>query len=161
MNDILKEYAEGKRDFTNADLSRANLSRANLHGANLGGANLRDASLSCANLRDASLSGANLSNANLSDANLFNADLCDADLRGAYLSGADLSRAVGIVSFGPVGSHRHIGYAVAHYDGPRVQLGCFWGTLDDACTAIVEEYGEASAYEALVRAACAVVAEKK
>jgi hypothetical protein len=65
-----------------------------------------------------------------------------------------------IVSFGPVGNNRRIGYAVAHDDGPRVQLGCFWGTLDDACTAIVKEYGEASAYEALVRAACAVVKEK-
>ena len=111
MNDILKEYAEGKRDFTNADLSRA--------------------------------------------------DLSGADLSGAYLRGANLSGAVGIVSFGPVGDERRIGYAVEHDDGPRVQLGCFWGTLEEACTDIVERYGEASAYEALVRAACALVMEKK
>ena len=116
MNDILKEYAEGKRDFT---------------GANLRGADLR---------------GADLSGAYLSG----------ADLRGAYLSGA-----VGIVSFGPVGNERRIGYAVAHDDGPRVQLGCFWSTLEEACTAIVEKYGEGSTYEALVRAACAVVMDKK
>ena len=96
MNDILKEYAEGKRDFTNA-----------------------------------------------------------------YLRGANLSGAVGIVSFGPVGNERRIGYAVEHDDGPRVQLGCFWSTLEEACTAIVENYREGSKYEALVRAACAVVTDKK
>jgi hypothetical protein len=77
------------------------------------------------------------------------------------LSGANLSRAVGIMSFGPVGCERRIGYAVAHDDGPRVQLGCFWGTLEKALSATITKYGEASAYEALVRAACAVVMEKK
>ena len=125
--DILKRYAAGKRMFC-----KANLRGADLRGADLSGANLR---------------GANLSGADLSGANL----------RGAYLSGADLSGAKNIVSFGPVGDDFRIGYAVQHEEGPRVQLGCFWGTLDEACAAIAAKYGDASTYEALVRAACAVL----
>lgn len=136
MTEILKRYAEGKRIFAGANLSGANLRDAILDGADLRGANLR-----VANLRGAILRG--------------------AILDGADLSGANLRGAVGIVSFGPVGDERRIGYAVAHDDGPRVQLGCFWGTLDEACKKIAEKYGADSTYEALVRAACAVLGETK
>jgi hypothetical protein len=125
--DILKKYAAGERIFCNADLRGANLYAANLRGADLRGANL-------------------------SGANMYGANLREADLREAYLSGAK-----NIVSFGPVGEEFRIGYAVQHDDGPRVQLGCFWGTLDEACAAIATKYGDASPYEALVRAACAVL----
>ena len=130
--DILKKYAAGERIFCNADLSEANLSGADLS--------------------EADLSGADLSGADLSGANLRWADLRRADLRGADLSGAK-----NIVSFGPVGEEFRIGYAVKHDEGPRVQLGCFWGTLDEACAAIAAKYGDASTYKALVRAACAVL----
>jgi hypothetical protein len=131
-----------KADLSEADLKGANLSRAYLSGANLSGANLSGANLSRADLSGANLSGANLSRANLSM---------------AYLSGAYLSRAGNFISFGPIGRDRRIGYAVLHDDGSRVQLGCFWGTLDEACKAIAAKYGESSSYEALVRAACAAL----
>jgi hypothetical protein len=95
--------------------------------------------------------------ANLRGENLHWVNLHGANLSGADLSKVDLHGVKNIVSFGPVGKERRIGYAVQHDDGPRVQLGCFWGTLDEACAAIAEKYGDASTYEALVRAACAVL----
>ena len=134
-DEFFMAYAAGARNFRDADLTGANLSSANLSSAYLSGADL---------------SGANLSSANLSSAHL----------SGAYLSGAHLSGASGVVEFGPVGSKRRIGFAVAHDDGPRVQLGCFWGTLDSTTDAIRAKYGENSAYENLVRAACAVLMEQ-
>ena len=154
---ILKKYAAGERMFCKANLRWANLSGANLSGADLNGAYLSGANLSGADLREADLSGADLNGAYLRGAYLSGANLRGADLRWANLSGANLSGAENIVSFGPVGKERRIGYAVQHDDGPRVQLGCFWGTLDEACAAIAEKYGDASTYEALVRAACAVL----
>jgi uncharacterized protein YjbI with pentapeptide repeats len=122
--------------------------RANLYGANLSGANLRGA-----DLRGANLSGADLRGADLYGADLRGADLIAATLRGAVLRGANLYGAIGIVSFGPAGAERRIGYAVRHEADVMVQLGCFWGTLDAACAAVVKKYGEGSSYEALVRAA--------
>jgi uncharacterized protein YjbI with pentapeptide repeats len=116
--ELLKNYAEGRREFfdanlkranlsetdlseaklfeadlSEADLFRANLSRANLSRANLSRANLSRVNLSRANLFAANLSDANLSRADLSGADLSGADLSRADLSGADLSGADLSRA--------------------------------------------------------------------
>jgi len=146
-----------RADLSGADLSGANLSMANLSMADLSGANLSRAYLSGANLSGANLSGANLSRADLSGANLSGANLSRANLSMAYLSGAYLSRAGNFISFGPIGRDRRIGYAVLHDDGSRVQLGCFWGTLDEACKAIAAKYGESSSYEALVRAACAAL----
>ena len=144
---ILKRYAAGERMFCKADLNGAKLNgadlrRADLRGADLNGADLRRANLSWVDLRRANLKGVKLNG---------------ADLSWADLNGADLRRAKNIVSFGPIGEDLRIGYAVQHDDGPRVQLGCFWGTLDEACAAIAEKYGDASTYEALVRAACAVL----
>ena len=165
--DILKKYAAGERMFCKANLRGANLSGADLSGADLRRADLRRADLSGANMYGANLRGANLRGANLRGANLRRAelswaDLSGADLRRAELSWADLRRAdlrgaKNIVSFGPVGEDFRIGYAVQHEEGIHVQLGCFWGTLDEACAAIAEKYGDASTYEALVRAACAVL----
>ena len=132
--------------------SKADLSRAYLREANLSGAYLREANLSEANLSGADLSGADLSRAYLREANLSGANLSGADLSGAYLSGAK-----SIISFGPIGRERRIGYAVKHRDGLKVKLGCFWGTLDEAAAKIRAKYGENSAYENLVRAACAAL----
>ena len=102
----------------------------------------------------ANLCEADLRYANLRKADLRNANLCGADLYGANLRGAE-----GITSFGPVGNCGRIGYAVKHDAGPMVQLGCFWGTEDEAVLAINEKYGSDSAYAALVQTACRVVME--
>jgi branched-chain amino acid transport system substrate-binding protein len=74
-NDLRKQYAEGERNFF----------QANLSGANLSGMNLSEA-----NFDSASLTGSNLSEANLSQANLRLAQLSQADLRGTNLSEAKL-----------------------------------------------------------------------
>ena len=150
LQKILSDHAAWLTDPTTG--ARADLYGANLYGANLRGANLRGASLYGADLCDA-----NLRDANLRDADLRDADLCGANLRGTNLCGANLCYAKNIISFGPVGLARRIGYAVMHTGGPRIQLGCFWGTLDKARVAIREKYDENSAYEALVVAACGVL----
>ena len=169
-DELIDAYAHGQRDFSGANLSNAYLRCTNLRDANLRDADLRGADLSNADLRGADLSNAylrctNLRNADLRGADLFNADLHGADLFNANLfdanlSGANLSGARGVVSFGPVGQLRRIGCAVSHDGGPRIQLGCFWGTLDAACAAIRDKYGDGSAYENLVRAACAALEEE-
>jgi uncharacterized protein YjbI with pentapeptide repeats len=109
----------------------------------------------------ANLHGADLHEADLHEANLHGANLRGTDLHEADLHEANLHGAKSIVSFGPVGKERRIGYAVSHNDGPRIQLGCFWGTLDEACVAIAKKYGENSTYEQLARAACAVLDDSK
>ena len=141
-------------NLSGADLRGADLSGADLTGANLRGANLRDSDLYGADLRGANLSGANLYDAHLRRANLSGADLSDADLTGANLRGANLYGAYGIVSFGPVGARRRIGYVVKHDGGAMVQLGCFWGDHASAIEAIRDKYDENSTYEAFVTAAC-------
>jgi len=91
--ELQETYAQGQRNFRNANLSGADLSRANLSRANLALANLSGANLALANLSGADLSLANLSGANLFDADLSLANLSGADLSRANLSRADLSRA--------------------------------------------------------------------
>jgi hypothetical protein len=137
--------------------SRADLRRADLRGANLTNANLHRANLRGADLTNTDLCGANLTSADLRRADLRRADLRGANLTNANLRGANLRGAKSIVSFGPVGVEGRIGYAIAHDDEPRVQLGCFWGTRDEAVRAIRAKYGPDSAYESLVVAACRVV----
>lgn len=101
----------------------------------------------------ADLSGAYLSDVNLSHASLYRANLSGANLSDVNLYRANLSDAGGIVSFGPVGRGRRIGYATS----AGVQLGCFWGSLEEACAALKKKYGPNSTYEALVRAAVATL----
>jgi len=139
-------------DLSGADLSGADLGWANLNEVDLRWANLRWANLRWADLNEVDLRWANLSGANLKWANFSGANLSEANLRGANLSGAKL-----IISFGPIGEARRIGYAVKHENGPMIQLGCFWGTLDEAAREIRLKHGENSTYENLVRAACAVL----
>ena len=96
------------------------------------------------------------SRANLSHAYLSHADLRDANLSGANLRDANLSGADGIVSFGPVGKEKRIGYAWLDEDGKAViMLGCHVGNLKDTVKAIQEKYGKKSTYEMLVRASVA------
>jgi uncharacterized protein YjbI with pentapeptide repeats len=139
--------------LSGADLRDADLSRADLSGADLSRADLRDSDLSRADLRDAVLKDADLSRVVLRDAVLRDADLSGAVLRDADLSRVVLSGADGIVSFGPVGNKRRIGYAVRH-GVAMVQLGCFWGTEKAALVAVKAKYGSRSTYAALVVAAC-------
>ena len=143
-----------------ANLSGADLSGAYLIGADLRGADLSGADLSGANLRVSDLSGANLRVADLSGADLRGANLRGADLSGADLSGADLSGAGGIASIGPVGRQRRMVYAVAH-DGPKVQAGCWWGSVEDTIARIEADYADDHSardlYVAAVRAVAALV----
>ena len=53
-----------------------------------------------------------------------------ADLRGAYLLGAYLHGVTGVLCVGPCDSW--LMYAVQHDDGPRIQAGCHWFTVDEA-----------------------------
>lgn len=101
---LLKQYAAGKRDFRGVDLRGADLTLADLSHANLEGANLSQAILNGitliqtnlfqANLSNAKLLGADLSGANLIQANLNRALLSSAILAGTYISKANLSAAV-------------------------------------------------------------------
>jgi uncharacterized protein YjbI with pentapeptide repeats len=72
---LLEQYAAGKREFAEADLKGAHLSQVTLRGANLSYADLESANLSFADLRGVDLSYANLNQTNL----------IQADLRGAIV----------------------------------------------------------------------------
>ena len=93
-DELLRQYAEGKRDFGFVELPEANLAQVDLSGSALYRANLAGASLEGANLAGANLRQANLAGANLRQANLHNAILRRATLTGAILDGADLTGAV-------------------------------------------------------------------
>ncbi|MDJ0694465.1 pentapeptide repeat-containing protein [Mastigocoleus sp. MO_188.B34] len=108
VEELLKKYALGARDFSALDLSEANLigvkltdinlshsnlSLINFSGANLISSNLSYAKLNVARLRGAYLSNANLNNASLNVANLIRADLSSAQLQKATLIRAELIRA--------------------------------------------------------------------
>lgn len=105
-----------------------------------------------ANLHDVNLYKANLRGANLFRANLHNANLSKANLSGANLHGADLFGCTGIVVFGPIGNSKRLGYIVTSETSVNVKLGCFWGPLDAAITAIQGKYGKNSSYQACVEA---------
>ncbi|WP_026734895.1 pentapeptide repeat-containing protein [Fischerella sp. PCC 9605] len=102
-DELLRRYAIGERNFSNANLrcsklcslllSEVNLSWAKLNFANLSGANLSKANLTAADFQDANLSDTNLSQSRLVRANLVSANLSRADLKGADLSHACLSNA--------------------------------------------------------------------
>lgn len=95
-DELLRRYAIGERNFSNANLrcaelcdrslSEINLSWAKLSLANLSGANLSRANLMATDMREANLRDTNLSETHLVRANLVSANLSGADLRGANLS---------------------------------------------------------------------------
>lgn len=93
LKDVIHFYAEGRRNFKNADFSGLEFKRINLQDADLQGAYIRWGELQGANLKGANLSWADLQKANLSDAVLHQANLKDANLKGACLQWADLSEA--------------------------------------------------------------------
>lgn len=103
IEELLRLYAAGSRNFTNANLrcavlsfqnlSQSNLSNVKLNLANLNGINLSEADLTSADLSDACVSGANLSQTNLHRTLLTRANLSEANLRGANLSKASLNDA--------------------------------------------------------------------
>jgi len=138
--------------FENADLKNADLRNANLYKANLGNAVLKNADLEDANLEYADLRNTNLYKANLEAAYLENANLKNADLKYANIKGA-----TGIYSFGPIGKVRRIGYAVKHETCVMVQLGCFWGTSDEAIEEVRVEYGTESLYEKQIKLAVEIL----
>jgi serine/threonine-protein kinase len=82
-----------KANFQGADLSDANFSQANLRQASMRNAKLVKTYFNSANLEGADLRGANLRQAYLAEANLKGANLCGADLSGAQVSEAQLSTA--------------------------------------------------------------------
>jgi serine/threonine-protein kinase len=92
-DELLNDYAKGKRDFTSRDLSLLNLSKVALTGANFHQSKLHKANLQGANLFNADFGRASLNQAILKNANLARAYLSHADLQGADLRGADLSYA--------------------------------------------------------------------
>jgi hypothetical protein len=128
---------------------RADLIGANLRGANLYGANLIDADLRGADLRGSDLIDADLRGADLRKADLIGANLIGANLRGANLYGANLYGAKNIQSF-QCGKSSRVCYTVRHDTCVMFQIGCFWGTSDEAIKKIREDYGENSYYERLV-----------
>jgi uncharacterized protein YjbI with pentapeptide repeats len=101
IQEFLRRYQQGERNFAHIDLSGASLSGVNLReidltGANLTGANLSWSFLSGAKLvgaclRRADLRSAGLAGANLGQSNLSGANLAKADLRLACLLAADLN----------------------------------------------------------------------
>lgn len=86
VGELLRRYAEGGRNFQNADLCNAQLAGLDLRAANLIGAQLQGA-----NLRAAQLDGVKLAIADLSWAELTNASLRKAKLVGAILHASQLS----------------------------------------------------------------------
>jgi len=163
---VLTGAVLSRADLTGAVLRVAVLSRADLTGAVLTGAVLTGAYLTGAYLYGADLTGADLREADLTGAVLTGADLSRADLSRAVLSRADLSRAVltgasGIASYGPIGRHGRTIYAVAHDDGPRIQAGCWWGSVPDTIARIEADYSDDPAaldrYVAAVRTVAALV----
>jgi uncharacterized protein YjbI with pentapeptide repeats len=103
VEDILRQYAAGHRDFPAVKLPETNqpginLSHANLRQAQLSHSRLNNSNLSHTNLREANLNGTNLTLANLESSDLGYALLVGSklegtDLRNAILMGADLSGA--------------------------------------------------------------------
>lgn len=136
--------------FPRADLSRAKLIGADLSGADLREANLRGTNFSGARLGWTNFSGANLSWANLNRADLRGAKLRGVDLRGADLDEANLRDAHGIAMV-QAPTSRRTGYAVAG-DPPRVQLGCWWGSVDETCARIREVHGDGEVADIYVEA---------
>lgn len=102
VEELLKRYSAGQRDFSNIDLTKANLRAAQLPGVNFRGGKLTKAILCEANLTKANLSGCDLSDAdlrgailvkvNLNRANLSRALLFKANFSGAKLFGANLEQ---------------------------------------------------------------------
>ena len=91
--ELLQSYADGLRNFSEAELASLSLVGAKLPHVNLESAILADADLFKADLFNAKLCKVRLARANLTEADLGEADLREANLRGANLAGANLTGA--------------------------------------------------------------------
>ncbi len=94
---VLKEYAEGRRDFSRLDLHGLDLRQAILRGVDLRGTNLQDTVLVETDLYHSWLDNADLERAkllgvNLSDSRLNGTNLQQTDFRSAYLVGAEINK---------------------------------------------------------------------
>ena len=88
-DELIKEYATGRRDFSREEFeSQMYLNGANLEGINLNDAKLNGACMIGANLKNASFRNANLKWMDFSNAKLQGADLHSAQLQNANLYGA-------------------------------------------------------------------------
>jgi len=140
------------------------LEGANMEGANMAGANMADANMAGANMEGANMARANMAVANMEGANMAGANMAGANMAGANMAGANMAVANMAhipVSFGCVGNEKRTGFAVFSDKEKQimVRLGCSYKNEDDTASAIIKKYGENSAYEKIMRAACAVVAE--
>lgn len=93
VEEFLKRYEEGERDFIGINLAGTDLSQKTLCMINLNEANLQSSNLSVTNLDDADLIEVNFVNANLNKAGLRSAKLLDANLSEATLKEASLEGA--------------------------------------------------------------------
>ncbi|MEN9203196.1 MAG: pentapeptide repeat-containing protein [Thermostichus sp. DG_1_6_bins_120] len=94
IEDLVCQYAAGKRDFQETELPYADLSGIHLAGADLSYADFSGANLTRSNLRGCDLSfadfrGANLSGADLRGCLLFGSNFQGADLEGALWDQSD------------------------------------------------------------------------
>lgn len=92
--ELLQRYADGRRDFTWADLGEAtladcNLAQSNFNRASFASANLQRVNLSQANLTKANFSHADLTGANLTGAICRKANFAEANLTDAILDNVD------------------------------------------------------------------------
>ena len=97
-HNVIKNYQQGKSDFTHLNLERVYLKNAVLQGIQLNYSHLEKAFFQEANLNNASLKAANLCGANLTRALLRNANLQEANLsyvqaQEAFLESANLQNA--------------------------------------------------------------------
>lgn len=146
--------------FTGSQLPSISFGSAKINDCVFDGAFLASSNFEEALVRDSSLVGADLSYCNMEKADLRGSNFTGAKLEGTRLAGAIVELVEGLVAFGPIGCVRRMGYAVKHTNGPMVQLGCFWGSKDEAILAITKRYGEfeaGAAYIRMVEAACAAV----
>lgn len=88
-NEVVKRYADGKRNFRLTDLKGLNLVKANLSSVDFTGANLSGSNLSNSDLSHANLNWAILKGANLSGANLKGAKMPDGRMHNDYLESAN------------------------------------------------------------------------
>ncbi len=86
--EFLKEFYNGRRDFSNCDLRGLKLGFAALEYVNFSNSDLSEV-----DFNHASLIGVNFKNANLTKTNLYRANLEDANLEGTILANADLTKA--------------------------------------------------------------------
>ena len=91
--EILRNYLQGKMDFSHSDLPKVPFMNVSLTGIKLNNSNLRKANFCGANLSYSSLVAANLCRADLSQAMLKEANLEQTNLKKANLKHSNLEKA--------------------------------------------------------------------